>query len=169
VPIKQASKTVDRTVGLGDLTAGLRTPVLDGPVILPLSSCVKVPLYGQSQSSAPSLGTANVGGDSRVLIGRSFWPMPAYGTAEIGYRRRGGFANQIIYSGEIGNTIAKLVDAQVRIAGENSRIDPSLVNLGFCLGLKIAEISLTVDVIHTISGRNTAKRTYLAAGVAHSC
>ena len=55
------------------------------------------------------------------------------------------------------------------IAGENSRIDPSLVNLGFCLGLKTGKISLTVDVIHTISGRNTAKRTYLAAGVAHSC
>ena len=87
MPIKQASKTVARTVGLGDLTAGLRTPVLDGPIILPLSSCVKVPLYGQSQSSAPSLGTVNVDGDSRLLICRSFWQMPEYGTAEIWYRR----------------------------------------------------------------------------------
>jgi hypothetical protein len=92
-----------------------------------ITGCVKVPLYRQSQFSAPSHGTAKLDGDVRILVGRSFWPIPGYGTAEFGYRRRGGFADQLIYSAEVGGTFAKRVDAQVRISGENSRIDPGLV------------------------------------------
>jgi hypothetical protein len=127
VPIKQASKAEDRTVGLGDLTAGIRTPVFTGPVVMSITGCVKVPLYGQSQFASPSLGTAKVDGDFRVLLGRSFWPIPGYGTAEFGYRRRSGFADQLIYSAEVGGTFGGRLDAQVRLSGENSRIDPSLV------------------------------------------
>ena len=167
VPIKQASKAGERSIGLGDLTAGLRTPVLSGPVVLSVSSCVKVPLYTQSQFAAPSLGTANVDGDFRVLVGRSFWPIPGYGTAEVGYRRRGGFADQIIYSAEIGGTFAKRVDAQIRIANPNFG-DQDFVNLGGGLAIKAGEISITFDAIHTVSGKNTAKGTYLGAGISHS-
>ena len=183
VPIKQASKGGERSIGPGDLTAGFRTPVLSGPVVLSVSSSVKVPLYTASQFAAPSLGTAKVDGDFRVLVGRSFWPIPGYGTAEVGYRRRGGFADQVVYSAEMGGTFAKRIDAQIRVAGENSRIDPSLVvldpanpnlgdqdflNLGGGLAVKAGEVSITFDAIHTVSGRNTAKGTYLGIGVSHS-
>jgi len=142
-----------------------------------------MPLYSQSQFASPSLGTAKFDGDIRVLLGRSFWPIPGYGTAEFGYRRRGGFADQLIYSAEIGGTFTNRVDAQIRVSGENSRIDPSLVvinpanpnfgdqdfmNLGGGLAIKADKISFTFDLIHTIAGRNTAKGTYLGAGVSHA-
>ena len=81
----RSSKAEDRTVDLGDLTTGIRTLVFTGPVVVSTTGCIKVPLYGQSQFTSPSLGTAKVDGDFRVLLGRSFWPVPGYSTAEFGY------------------------------------------------------------------------------------
>ncbi len=46
--------------------------------------------------------------------------------------------------------------------------DQDFVNIGAGLALQTGEISITVDVIRTISGRNTAKGTYLGGGVSHS-
>lgn len=182
VPIKQASKGDDRTVGIGDFVAGLRAPLYDGPLFVSISSCLKLPLYGESQSASPSLGTAGVDGDLRLLAGRSFWPMPAYATAEVGYRRRHGFADQVIYSAELGATLGRL-ETQVRLAGENSRVDPAAVvldpanpnfgdqdflNLGVGAAIRAGTVQLTFDAIRTVSGRNTAKGTYLSIGVAHA-
>ena len=181
LPIKATSNgNTPRTVGLGDLWVGIRSPVLQGPVVLSLSSNVKLPLYGQTNTTSPSLGTAKIDGDLRVLLGRSFWPLPFYATAEFGHRWRDAFSNQLFFSFELGSTPSESVLILVRMNRLNSRInpgsmvlDPSNPNLGDQdyttigggLTIKTGSIGWALDVSTTITGRNTAKGFYIGGGL----
>lgn len=180
LPIKRVSKADDIQIGIGDLWVGVRTPVLTKGAVVSFQSNFKLPLYKQSQFASPSLGTAKVEGDICLLVGRSFWPLPIYATSEIGHRWRNAFGRQVFYSAEVGGTSSGGFGLLIRMSGVDTRVDPAGVTLdpanpnlgdqdyltlGGGLSLKIGEIGWVLDVSKTVSGQNTAKGLYLAAGV----
>lgn len=101
--------------GFGDLHLGVRHQFYDGPVVLAISSAIKTPT-GYTPNPGflkPSLGNGVVEWDNRILVGKSFWPVPVYFSAEAGFRYRGkrtpegggqpvDFSNEIPYALEIG-------------------------------------------------------------------
>jgi hypothetical protein len=79
------------TVGPADLTLSLRYRLRLRPVVA-LQGGLKMPLgyRDRPRNDGAALGTGALDVEGHLLAGRSLHPHPAYITASIGYRRRGG-------------------------------------------------------------------------------
>jgi len=102
---------VESSSGFGDLETRLRWLLQTDPVVLSLAVGGKVPTgYEVLTSTRVPLGTGEFDADARLLAGHSFYPLPLYTTAELGYRKRGGrFSDEILFSAEAGYTIGRLM------------------------------------------------------------
>lgn len=105
--------------GLGDVLVGARYQVLDAPLVLAVSSSFKAPTgYAPDHGLLrPTLGNGVPEADLRLLVGKSFYPVPMYFSAEAGFRWRGDrptpggtdtvdFSNELPYSAELGYQVA---------------------------------------------------------------
>ncbi len=105
--------------GLGDIDLGARVKLLEGNWgIMSSQLLVKIPgLYG-STDSLP-LGNGQWDLETRLLYGRSFWPlMPGYGNVEAGYRWRAGApSNEFRYLAEFGMDITKALYGRAKLDG----------------------------------------------------
>jgi hypothetical protein len=98
--------------GLADLWLSIRTRLLQSPTAISIQAGVKTPLGYESEpdNGGPALGTGEVDAQIDVLVGQSFYPVPAYMSAGVGYRFRGGadFDNEVLYNIEAGYTAGRL-------------------------------------------------------------
>ena len=83
------------TRGLGDFQFGARYQFLDKPLVLSAFVGAKFPT-GYTPDP-PELRAATLGNgvqeyEGRLLVGRSFYPVPIYASAEVGFRLRGSRA-----------------------------------------------------------------------------
>ncbi len=82
-----------RASDLGSAMLGLRVGLTEAvgwnesPNALAMNVALTVPL-GYRRNVAPTVGPGQVDAQFVLAYGRSFWPLPAYGQAAIGYRHR---------------------------------------------------------------------------------
>jgi hypothetical protein len=171
---------IERTWGLGDLETRLRWKLRDTPLVASLAVGAKIPLgYAVDAETRVPLGTGEVDGDIRLLLGRSLYPFPGYLTGEIGYRARGGpYSGEIFYALEAGASSRKFMfkghisalrtrgtcgaTGQAGLIGDQDilKVSPGLI-------YRFSESAeLSLDLIHIASGCNTTTGSSLGMGLA---
>ena len=167
--------------GFADLEMRLRWRLLQDPAVVSVTLGGKLPLgYEMQEESNVPLGTAEIDGDTRLLVGKSLYPWPGYVTSGIGYRRRGGiFSDEFLYSLEAGftykNLLVKGVAEGVRTFGDCGATGAMGMLIGDQNSLKVApgviwslseQLELGADLFHIASGCNTAAGTTWSLGLA---
>lgn len=119
-----------QTTGIGDLEAGLKYQLVDQPAVVALMVSLKIPT-GYDAGYDPALGTGKVDAETRLLVSRSFYPLPVYAGLDVGYRLRGGaFSNQWSWSAEVGVTPHARIFGKIFVSGTNTLVSSSTANLG---------------------------------------
>ena len=167
--------------GFADLEMRLRWRLLQDPAVVSVTLGGKLPMgYEMQEESNVPLGTAEIDADTRLLVGKSLYPLPGYVTSAIGYRRRGGiFSDELLYSFEAGfthgNLLVKGVAEGVRTFGDCGATGAMGMLIGDQNSLKLApgiiwslseRLELGADLFHIVSGCNTAAGTTWALGLA---
>lgn len=112
------------TFGIGDLTLALRHALRPGPLVISLQTGLKLPSRYARQPTGPPLGTGEVDGEFHLQAGRSLYPLPAYFSASLGYRRRGGpLHDEWLYAAELGWT-AGILQARLAVDGIRNTATP---------------------------------------------
>jgi hypothetical protein len=194
-PIRRTSAT---NGGLSDLFVSLRAPIVQGPLAMSLQGGIKLPLGYEKEpdNDGPPLGTGEIDAQIDLHAGHSLYPIPAYVSAGVGYRLRGGeLHDEVSYSVEGGYT-AGPVFLKLRFDGlQNVTDPPDLAGLIVMTPLpggggvtptvvvgdqdvfKISptvsylfteSFSLTAEAFHTIAGKNTVAGTSFAVGVVYT-
>ena len=171
----------EKESGFADLEMRLRWRLLEDPAVVSVTLGGKLPLgYEMQEESNVPLGTAEIDGDTRLLVGKSLYPLPGYATGAIGYRRRGGiFSDEFLYSLEAGftygNLLFKGVAEGLRTFGDCGATGAMGMLIGDRNSLKLApgviwslgeRLELGADLFHIVSGCNTAAGTTWALGLA---
>ena len=187
-PYKRLSdeRTFDTGIGrerdshLADLEARLRWQWRAQPAVVSFAAGAKIPLgYEIRDDSNVPLGTDEVDGDIRLLLGRSLYPLPAYLTGELGYRIRGGaFSNEWFSSMEAGFSWRRLLFkgtvSSVRTfgtCGSTSQAgligDQNILKLAPGAIYRLSDrVEASLDFFHIASGCNTTTGNTLSLGVA---
>ena len=167
--------------GFADLEMRMRWRLLEDPAVVSVTLGGKLPLgYEMQEESNVPLGTAEIDGDTRLLVGKSLYPLPGYVTGAIGYRRRGGiFSDELLYSLEAGfthgNLLVKGVAEGVRTFGDCGATGAMGMLIGDQNSLKLApgviwsfneRLEVGADLFYIASGCNTAAGATYAIGLA---
>ncbi len=170
----------EKVWGFGDLEARLRWKLRDQPLVASVAAGLKVPLgYAVDEDTRVPLGTGEVDGDIRLLLGRSLHPVPGYLSGEIGYRIRGGpYSAEILYALEAGLAQRGFL-FKGSIFGVGTLGDCGTAGQAGLIGdqdiLKLApgliyrprdDVELSLDLIRIVSGCNTIAGNTLSLGVA---
>ena len=170
-----------RSSGFADLEMRLRWRLLEDPAVVSVTLGGKLPLgYEMQEESNVPLGTGEIDGDTRLLVGKSLYPLPGYATGAIGYRKRGGrFSDELLYSLEAGftygNLLVKGVAEGVRTFGDCGATGAMGMLIGDRNSLKLApgviwslseRLEVGADLFYIASGCNTAAGATYAVGLA---
>ena len=171
---------IQRTWGLGDLETRVRWKLRDTALVASLAVGARIPLgYEVDTETRVPLGTGEMDGDVRILLGRSLYPFPGYLTGEIGFRARGGpYSNEIFYALEAGasrqnfllkgSVSALRTRATCGATGQAGLIgDQDILKVSPGLIYRVSESAeLSLDLIHIASGCNTTTGNTLSLGMA---
>jgi hypothetical protein len=103
------------TWGFGDIELGLKFRLLEKPVVLSVQSKVKIPEAYDENEDVP-LGNGQWDGELRILLGKSFWPFPAYLGIEGGYMWRAEEpADEFKYLIEFGYTFSNRLSFRTKL------------------------------------------------------
>ena len=188
-------REVRNTVGLGDLLLSLRTSLVTEPLAISLQTGVKVPLGydDQPDNDGPRLGSGDLDGEIHLLVGRSLYPLAAYVSGGVGYRRRGGRLNdEVVYVVEGGYTRGRFLFKAGLDGLINTTAPPDIYGRtvvtplpgggGVLPDLVVGDqdvfkvipaviyalrpgLSLQVEMIHTLAGKNVLGGSQLSLGV----
>ena len=171
---------IERTWGAGDLETRLRWKLRDRPLVAAVAAGARIPLgYDVDAAAHAPLGSGELDGDIRLLLGRSLYPFPGYLSGEIGYRARGGpYGSEIFYALEAGVSKHKFLfkgylsslrtlatcgaNAQAGLSGDQNILK---VSPGLIYRLR-QNAELSFEFIHIASGCNTAAGNTLSLGMA---
>ena len=164
----------------GDVEAHLKYQFLDKPFVTAFSVGTKIPVV-YSTDDTPPLGNGEMDFDLKLLLGTSFYPVPLYMTADIGYRKRGGnFIDEIHYNFEMGYTVAKTFLLRVAANGiidTGTTLDENIL-FGFPLDQKQTRVGggiiflltknfeLDVTYLKSLSGKNIPQSNEVFLGFA---
>ncbi len=167
--------------GLADLELRLRWRLLLDPAVVSLAAGGKFPMgYKIAQDSFVPLGTGERDGEVRLLVGKSLYPLPAYVTGTLGYRRRGGdFGDELFHGLEAGYSYNRLlvkgVVEGIQTLGDCGAMGEGGGLIGDQNSLKLSpgliwsfndRLEISADLFHIASGCNTAAGTTYALGLA---
>ncbi|NKB66409.1 MAG: hypothetical protein GKR89_05070 [Candidatus Latescibacteria bacterium] len=170
----------ERHRGPGDLDLRLRWRWRTEPAVISLALGGKVPLdYKMRLDSNVPLGTGELDGDIRLLVGKSLHPFPGYLTGTAGYRKRGGeFGDELFFGLEGGITWKRLL-FKGAVEGIGTLGDCGATGQAGLTGdqdiIKVApgliwpltqNLELGLDLFHPVAGCNTALGTTYALGLA---
>lgn len=176
--------------GFGDLSLGLRYPLLTGSLPVSVQGAVKLPLGydNRPENGGPPLGSGRVDLEGLLLAGLSLYPFPGYVTGGAGYRvKTGDLDDEVIFSVEAGAEWRRLM-ARVGIDGLYSTSDPP--NLAASGGGRVSsavivtnqdilkltpglsyslsdEVSFVAEAFHILSGKNTVTGTTYSLGIVY--
>jgi hypothetical protein len=177
--------------GLGDFWVWIRAPLFQTSTAVSVQAGLKVPLgYEEApDNGGPALGTGEIDAEINLLAGQSLYPIPAYVSAGVGYRRRGGddFDDEVTYGVEGGYTTGplfmKLRFEGLQNVGPIPAPPPQLPGGGassadanarnqdryqispvVALNLK-PHFGLTAEAYHVIGGKNTIGGTTWVLGI----
>ena len=170
--------------GLADLELRLRWRLLLDPAVVSLAAGGKFPLGYEVPTEIPEsyvpLGTGETDAEVRLLVGKSLYPLPAYVTGTLGYRRRGGdFGDELFHGLEAGYSYNRLLVKGVvegiqtlgdcGAMGEGGGLIGDQNNIKLSPGLIWSfndRLEISADLFHIASGCNTAAGTTYALGLA---
>ena len=188
-------REIRNTIGLGDLWLSVRTRLVTEPLIISMQTGLKVPLGydDQPDNDGPRLGSGDFDGEIQLLAGKSLHPLDAYVSGGVGYRRRGGRLNdEVLYSIEGGYTRGPLLFKAGLDGLMNTKAPPDIYGAtvvtplpgggGALPDLVVGDqdvlkviaaliytrrpgLSLQVELIHTLAGKNTLGGPQLSVGV----
>ena len=165
---------------LGDLELRLRRPLRLQPLVISVALGGKIPLgYPARLDTRVPVGTGKIDTDLRLLVGRSFHPVPAYATGELGFRLRGGdFGNETFFSIETGASSGRLL-LKARLDGVRTLGECGASGQGGLIGdqdiLKLSpgviyglpgDAELSFELIRTAAGCNTTSGNTWILGIA---
>ncbi len=173
------------TGGLGDMSIGIRYPLVDPGVPLAVETKVKIPMgYATEPDNQGSpLGSGKVDASIAMQAGASLYPIPAYLTGDIGYRlRAGSLADEWFFAAEVGGhrgrvfgkvsvagSLTTTTPADLSQAGTNSGqtfADQDAFKLSPAVGLALSpEVSLVVEAFYIFAGKNTIAGTTMGMGL----
>lgn len=171
------------TGGLSDLTLSGRFLLTSSSLPVSLQAGVKIPLgYDPSPpDQGTPLGSGKVDVEANLLLGASFYPVPAYVTGGIGYRLRGGagISNEYLYQIELGFTPGKWLvkgtldgiysttKPHVQSSSTTTITNPDILKIIPTVGYAFTErFALGAEMFHTLEGKNTVTgTTYVLAVV----
>ena len=170
--------------GLADLEMRLRWRLLLDPAVVSLAAGGKFPLGYEVPTEIPEsyvpLGTGETDAEVRLLVGKSLYPLPAYVTGTLGYRRRGGdFGDELFHGLEAGYSYNRLlvkgVVEGIQTLGDCGAMGEGGGLIGDQNSLKLSpgliwsfndRLEISADLFHIASGCNTAAGTTYALGLA---
>ncbi len=186
------------TSGLADFALLGRYAILKNPLAISFQGGINIPLGYKARPSndGPPLGTGNIDVEGHLLIGKSLYPLPAYLTAGLGYRRRtSALHDQILFNVEGGYSIGSVL-IKVTLEGLKSTIAPpdivgqpvitplpggggALPNIivGDQDLFKVSpsviynvnnRIALQGEILHIYAGKNTVSGTIYSLGIIYS-
>jgi hypothetical protein len=161
------------------LTVGLEAKV---PLYTPLAEGDALRPYPRSTEKFPDAGDGNVDLTPKLLFGYSFHPVPAWATAELGYRARlGGFADGVHWS--VGGGIFAVPDYLAfgvytsGVINVQEDDDPAAQQTKefsygqvYALGKGLPfdpDLGLTLSVGRILHARNSSLGTDVSLGVSH--
>ncbi len=170
----------ERVTGFSDLEVRLRRGLMNQPLVTSIALGGKFPTgYEVDDDTRVPLGTTKVDTDIRLLLGRSFYPVPGYSTGEFGYRIRGGpFSNEIFYALEVGLAVNRFLIkglvTGVRTLGTCGAMgqanligDQNILKLSPGVTYLLRDnVELSLEIVHTASGCNTTAGSTMSLGVA---
>ena len=175
------------THGMADFTAWVRHGLMEDPIVLSVQGGLKLPLDYQEKPSndgAP-LGTGHPDLEAQLLLGRSVTSF--YGSAGLGYRRRGGRVNdEFFFAVEAGRRVGRLL-IKMAVDGVQSTAEPPdiygqtvvsplpggggalpdivigdqhVTKLNPAVGWYLSpRLAIQADLFHALSGTNTLRGT----------
>ncbi len=188
IPYKRLSDTrtftggigKERVTGFSDLEVRLRRGLMNQALVTSIALGGKFPAgYEVDDDTRVPLGTTKVDADIRLLVGRSFYPVPGYSTGEFGYRIRGGqFSDEIFYALEAGLAVNRFLlkglVTGVRTLGTCGAVgqanligDQNILKLSPGVTYLLRDnVELSLEIVHTASGCNTTAGSTMSLGVA---
>lgn len=164
----------------GDLELQAKYQFLSKPVVASVLGGAKIPVAYDIVDNPP-LGNGETDFDAKLLLGASFYPLPAYATGDIGYRFRGGqFVDELHYNLEAGYTVfnkflLKFMFNGIRhiqgAEGESTLFGFPLEQNRTRIGgglifLLSSRVEIEVDYLDTTAGLNIPKTKEFFVGIA---
>jgi len=115
----------DRNVGMSkkgvaDIDLGLKLRLLKEPIVLSIQLLVKLP-SGYDEHDDVALGKGQIDWEVRLLMGKSFYPLPSYLGLELGYRYRAEEpADEFKYLLEFGWSFSRRFSLRAKLDGTES-------------------------------------------------
>lgn len=112
----------DAQTGVADADLGVRYRLLQrGGTVLSAGLSFGLPLGRDQQENGLLTGDGEFNQALTLQVGRSFYPLPAYLSAELGVNNRTrGFSDEFLYAAELGHTFGAAFTAIVRLRGVES-------------------------------------------------
>ncbi len=112
----------DEVTGIADPEVGFRVGLLNlGSAVVSGSVIFGVPIGNDTQPNGLLTGDGEFNQRVKLEAGYSFWPIPAYALATVGFNNRTqGFSDEAVYSAEAGYTIKNRVTLIARMRGLES-------------------------------------------------
>lgn len=109
----------DAVTSIADPIIGVRFGLIQGgPTVLSARFNVGLPLGNDDQPSGLYTGDGELNQMIGLEAGHSFYPIPAYAIATIGFNQRSkGFSDEVVYSVEAGYTVANAFTFIARMRG----------------------------------------------------
>lgn len=181
------------TTGMGDFRAGLKYQFLDDPVVVSLASVWTLPTGYTAQPENPKVPTLGLGvpmHTATLAVGKSFYPVPLYASAEVGFRVRGGrelsngdrleYPPELPYALEVGVDATDWLMVRGALRGLHGFGDPEELNVftlsprtqsylkvGPSVLFTVAErVQIQLDYMYTPVGVNALRSHEFTAGTA---
>lgn len=180
--VNEANSLRGTTTGFlaGDIEVQAKYQFLDKPIVASGLIGIKIPAI-YDPITFPPLGNGETDLDAKLLLGASLYPIPAYLTGDIGYRKRGGeFVDEINFNFEAGYTffnkyLLRFLTTGIRStdsgAGQSELLGFPLAQEQFRIGGGIIykldnNFELDVTYLKTTSGKYIPKANELFVGLA---
>lgn len=182
-----------RTTGLSDVHLGAKYQFLDSPFVLSVGVDSRIPTGytpDPAAAKAPTLGLGVYAWEGHLQIGKSFYPVPVYASANAGFRYRGSrtsrggetvdYPPELPYAAEIGYSPFDWLTIRARADGVHGFGDPedlnafslspltqSYLNVGPGLVFDLpGALQLDLGYRYTVTGVNTVASHTATLGIA---
>jgi hypothetical protein len=112
----------DKASGFADPDVGLRVALIrNTPTVLALGVSVGIPVGNSKQPNGLLSGDGEFNQAVSLQAGHSFYPLPMYVTADIGFNNRTrGYSDELLYAAQIGYTFEMLFNLAASFRGVKS-------------------------------------------------
>lgn len=184
----EAEETSYANVGFGDTLLALQWTPIKTKIPWAIKLEAKLPFYdlgsieGPRASQFPALGEGQLDVTLWGSVGGSFYPLPLYALAEIGYRHRTAiffgedngvrYLDTVAFNGQVGATLGKRFLIALNVGGTlalgDDQVTQSFVTLGPAVAIYLWDkLALEANASPMIYSRNNSPGTTYSLGLSY--